>query len=253
MKKLSRLLNALLAVIRSWRMGRRSPPLSPTRAWGLTPHIQEGWAWLRKSDLGRRSTMLTYAAFELRLAVERLTLEYLKRAEGDQLRPEHLEALSLLRLRKIKKRIYELAGHQRIIDRKFRVFEIMFEMMDMPIRVATPNLNQLSKYWHRCSHFCHVGWSLRAASSQIDLGQAFESLIEIHGYLAQHSQQLIAWASFLDPNATQMQQKFVSGEITEEGVRAYFRKVGLWARVTRPDGKNEFVGKAVPPDGETTS
>lgn len=224
------------------------PPLSTTRILALTYHIQEGGAWLADSAKGEHSTILAYAGFELRLALERLMLEYLMHVDGDRLTEEHLALVSSLK--RVENRIYELEGHQGKIDRKFRVFQIIFEMMEMPFQLAKPNLGQCAKYWHLCSEFCHVGWTLRSAPDPVGVApEALRALSEVHEYLTQHTQQVVAWPRFANPEANELQQRFVDGTVGEEEIRAYFRRIGIWSRVERPDGSKEFVGKAVPPVG----
>lgn len=223
------------------------PPHSPIRSFALTHHIQEGGTWLSASASGSHSTMVGYAGFELRLGIERLMLEYLIQVDGDQLKSDHLKLVSSIK--SVQNRIYQLEGHQGKIDRKFRVFQILFEMMEMPFQMVRPNLGQLAKYWHLCSEFCHIGWTLGSASGSVSvLEDGFRSLSDVHTYLDEHTQQLVTWPRFVDPKAKEMQQQFIDGIIGEEEVRAYFRRVGVWSRYEGSDGTMQFVGKAITPE-----
>ena len=218
------------------------PPLSPTRHLGLNYHVEEGAAWLAASDAGSRSTMLAYAAFELRLALERLMLEYLVRIEGNQLTADSLKLLSSIK--RVENRIYELEGHQREIDRKFEVFEILFDMLQVPFMLAKPQFGDLSRYGHECSDLCHVTWTLYGASNdQKILADAFRRLSEIHAYLKTHTGQLVTWPAFAEPAAQQLERRHIAGDASADDVRAHFRKRGVWAATTRPDGTSEFVVK----------
>ena len=127
-------------------------------------------------------------------------VEYLIRVQGNQLREEDLKVISSFK--NAQNRIYELSGHQGEIDRTFRMFEILFEMMEMPVPIAKPNLGTLARYWHGCSDFCHVAWTLDSASNQDPvLEEAFGFLSEVHEYLTKYSQQLVTWPAFQDPKA----------------------------------------------------
>src|SRR5438105_15864899 len=47
-------------------------------------HLAEGSAWLSASDAGANSTQLSYAAFELRLEIERIAFEFFLRLNRDR-------------------------------------------------------------------------------------------------------------------------------------------------------------------------
>jgi len=51
-------------------------PLSWKRHPAVNYHYEEEKAWLKESKRGKRCTALSYAAFEFRLAIERIVFQY---------------------------------------------------------------------------------------------------------------------------------------------------------------------------------
>jgi hypothetical protein len=89
----------------------------------LNYHYEEGKAWLANSEGGKNTTVLSYAAFEFRLAIERIGLQY-----WFALTPGGIEEISLRDIKSFKsieKRIYQLAGHQRAIEARFEFASIL--------------------------------------------------------------------------------------------------------------------------------
>ena len=50
--------------------------ISPVRAMNIEHHLEQASVWLSSCEKGANTTFLSYAAFELRLATERLALQY---------------------------------------------------------------------------------------------------------------------------------------------------------------------------------
>src|SRR5712691_1837453 len=108
------------------------PPVSLSRHPGLDYHVTEAKAWLALSDNGKASTPLAYAGFELRLAIERILLQYLYSSDPSGFSEEALRLTG----KRLESRIYKLAGHQRQIDARARLTEILFEMLGKPGTLA---------------------------------------------------------------------------------------------------------------------
>ena len=222
------------------------PPLSLARHIGLNYHVEEAKNWLRLAMFGEATTALAYAAFELRLGIERILIQYLAAVEPGS-RPDPAISVSAKR---IENRIYHLEGHQREIDAKFRFMEIVFEMLGMPRTLAHPKLGELSGWWHQCSELCHASWTISALS----MGEAkkrsiYEELTGVADRLSAQVAQVVGWPQIADPRFLALRERYLLSEATDEDVRAFLRQTGLWARIERPDGTAEFFGGAVPPEG----
>jgi hypothetical protein len=223
------------------------PPVSLTRHPGLDYHLAEAKAWLALARDGKASTPLAYAGFELRLAIERILLQYLYSSDPAGFRAEALRLTG----KKLENRIYKIAGHQREIDARIRLSEILFEMLGKPGTLARPNLGELARDWQYCSEFCHTGWTLRSSTmSEAEAGAAFKRLGEIAETLSAQVQQLVSMPRLNDPDFVELEKQFLAGQASEEDIRTFLRRRGVWARIERPDGSAEFFGTAVPPAGD---
>jgi hypothetical protein len=129
------------------------PPLSLSRHLGLDYHVAEARAWLGLGTDGQAFTPLAYAGFELRLAIERILLQYLYSSDPAGLKTEALRLTG----KKLERRIYQVAGNQRQVDARIRVVEILFEMLGKPGTLARPRLGDLARDWEYCSGFCPCG------------------------------------------------------------------------------------------------
>jgi hypothetical protein len=98
------------------------PPVSLARHPGLDHHVAEARAWLALADRGKASTPLAYAAFELRLAIERILLQYVYSSDPDGFTSEVLRLTG----KQLENKIYSMAGHQAEINARIRVMEILF-------------------------------------------------------------------------------------------------------------------------------
>lgn len=76
----------------------------------LAHHVRQGLAWLSASGNGENTAALSYAAFELRFAVERLVIHYWA-ALLDR-KPEEQDLRDIQSFKRVERRIYELAGHR---------------------------------------------------------------------------------------------------------------------------------------------
>jgi hypothetical protein len=220
------------------------PPVSLSRHIGLNYHVEEAKSWLKLAMLGEATTALAYAAFEIRLAIERILIQYLAAAA-----PNGQPKLAILAsAKKIENRIYQLEGHQKEIDAKFRFMEIVFELLGVPRTLAHPKLGELSAWWHQCSELCHASWTLLALNlAQAERRSIYDELMRIADSLSAQVAQVVSWPHIADAGFAELRDRYARSEATDEDVRAFLRQRGLWARIERPDGSAEFVGNAVAP------
>ena len=81
--------------------------------------------------------MLSYAAFEFRLAIERLAVHYWAELLSRPL--EEKEVRDLPSFKRIENRIYELGGHQKEIDGHFEFMRVLLRLLkiDRPVEQTT--------------------------------------------------------------------------------------------------------------------
>ena len=101
----------------------------PSRTVGLRHHIVQGAAWLQESDQGANTGVFSYAAFEFRLAIERLAVHYWAQLLGR--RPQAKDFHEIRSFKRIERRIYELGGHQREIDGHFEFMRIVLSLLEI--------------------------------------------------------------------------------------------------------------------------
>src|SRR5512135_1231363 len=88
----------------------------------LAHHVRQGVTWLSMSSEGENTAALSYAAFELRFAIERLGVHYW--AALLNRKPEEQDLRDIESFKRVERRIYELAGHQKEIDDHFEFMRI---------------------------------------------------------------------------------------------------------------------------------
>ena len=211
----------------------------------MAHHVQQGLAWLSTSAGGENTAALSYAAFELRFAVERISVHYW--ATLLNRKPEEQDFRDTKSFTRIQQRIYELAGHQEEIDRHFEFMRVVLRALKVnDSRLHTPNIGKLSNYWHECSELCHIGWPLECSVPEVRK-QAFSKLTAISSALQQYVSS-DGWPMLKDASFTELRNQFIEGNATPEDVLAHVEKRGLWARVEYPNGRPaEFVGEAITP------
>lgn len=215
----------------------------------LSHHIIQGSIWLAASVEGEETAALSYAAFELRLGIERLAVHYW--ASLLNRKPEADDLYDIGSFKRIEKRIYELAGHQKEIDGHFEFMRIVLGALQINSSFLTPQIGKLSGYWHDCSELCHVGWPLACSVSEVQKA-AFESLTEIAKALSAQVASM-GWPVLQDAAFVDLRNRFVGGKASRDDVLAFIRRTGLWARAEYPDGKApHFVGEPVAPTKEDT-
>jgi len=220
------------------------PDISTQHQADAAHHVQQGVAWLSTSARGENTTALSYAALELRFAVERLAIHYW--ATLLDRRPEEQDLRDIKSFKRIERRIYELAGHQREIDGHFDFMRVVLSAMKIDTPLRTPKIGTLSKCWDECSELCHIAWPLLSSVSEVRK-DAFSALTEIAETLSVQIQSL-EWPVIKDIAFTKLRNKFIAGQATAEDVLTHLQRTGIWAKIEFPDGRTpQFIGEAIPP------
>lgn len=209
----------------------------------LAHHINQGSFQLTESAQGENTAALSYAALEFRFAIERLAVHYWANLLGRKLESDDFKDIESFK--RVERRIYELAGHQKEIDGHFAFMRIVLSVLKIEGSLHAPKLGKLSKYWHDCSELCHISWPLPCSVLEVRQN-AFTSLQNIAQALPQHVESM-GWPVINNPTFGELRDKFVAGHAKESEVLAHFEKTGLWAQLVLPDGTESFVGEPVIP------
>jgi hypothetical protein len=201
-------------------------------------------AWLAASAAGENTAALSYAALELRFAIERLGVHYWRVLLERKLEEQDLRDISSFK--RVEQRIYELTGHQKEINGHFDFMRIVLGSMKIDMPFHTPQIGELSKYWHLCSELCHIAWPLSCSVPEAR-STAFTNLTVISQSLFTHINSL-GWPILQDVAFAELRNRFIAGKASSDDVFAYVRKTGLWAKAEFLDGKPaQFVGDPVAP------
>ncbi|MFA6920518.1 MAG: hypothetical protein WC216_01630 [Gallionella sp.] len=210
----------------------------------LEHHVKQGLAWLLASAEGENTAALSYAAFELRFAIERIAVHYWATLLNRELEAQDL--YDIRSFKRIERRIYELAGYQKNIDGHFEFMGIVLCALKIERPLHTPQIVKLSNYWSDCSELCHIGWPLGCAVPELRK-QAFTKLTEISNSLSQHVNSL-GWPLLRDAAFIELRNQFIAGSATKKDVEAHIQKTGLWASENYLDGRPpQFIGVPVAP------
>ncbi len=120
-----------------------SPSISfhRSRAGDVGHHFTQACLWLNGATSPADTTAVSYAAFELRLEVERIGVEYLKAVNGGRIEQDDLRVIESFK--RLENRIYRQDGHQAEIDRKLEFLGIFFEALRVPIKLVRPDFGRL--------------------------------------------------------------------------------------------------------------
>lgn len=211
----------------------------------LAHHVKQASAWLVASDTGKNSVPLAYAAFELRFAIERLAVHYWA---GLVVGTEaEAELLNIGAFKSIEGRIYELAGHQREINRSLDFIELMCSMVGITLPLGRPNLPALKKHWHSCSEMCHIGWALACIAPEVRV-QSHAVLVKVATDLDEMLNGLLGLPKIQDAATKEIERAFVAGSITPDEAKRRLAERGLSAEFIRTRGDDPVpMGIAVPP------
>ena len=210
----------------------------------LAHHVRQGVAWLSASDEGENTAALSYAAFELRFAIERLAVHYWRALLNR--RPQEQDLQDVRSFKRIERRIYDLAGHQREIDGHFEFMRIVLLAVKIDASCHTPRIGDLSRYWHECSELCHIGWPLACSVPEVRR-IAFANLTDISESLSAQVSSL-GWPILRDASFGELRDRYIAGDVSAEDVLAHIQRTGLWARAEFTDGRpSQFIGEPVAP------
>jgi hypothetical protein len=215
-----------------------------SRSVELTHHIKQAVRWLELSELGEKSTPLSYAAFEIRLATERLCMEYyfnLVSAQG-----EKPDSNVIMSFKKMKNKIFGMAGYQKEINKQFEITRVIMKIMNIEIDIPTPNFGRFSAIWHDCSEGCHIFWNVAEAVGLEDSGH--DPYSDLTGYaeeLAGYAKAAGTWLQVRDSNLNDVIKGCDDAEDYEETLRVHFEKIGVHAVYLPADG-NESVAIGTP-------
>lgn len=233
-----------------WRRRGIVVPLSLKRQPELNYHFEEGISWLKVSNGGKNTTALSYAAFEFRLSIERVVLQYWSAlAPGGA---EEITFQSIKSYKSIEKQIFQIAGHQKEINATFEFFRLVNEALKIPWKMPTPDIGRFSSCWHSCSELCHIAWSL-ASGNQEAVSKAYGTLLKIQYFLKEHVEAGGAWAIVKDLSFGDLQNDFIAGRASDDDVLNYLKKVGVYAVEERQGKARQFIGEAIPPTSNDSS
>ena len=210
-------------------------PLAGIRSPSVAEHLSRSRYWSNHvAAIG--PTALIYGALELRLGIESALMQLLLRIRGKNLDESDWKALRSAKA--MQTRIYEIEGHQRILDRKLEFLAYLMAESGAPIfPLARLNVAKAFSYWRHLSDLCHLIpiWTDGTAN------EALELLISGEKFLEPIANALIVWPEYHDNALLELEKRFVAGDITSDEMRAAIRERGAWGLVTHSDGHKEFA------------
>jgi len=214
----------------------------------LTHHIAQADAWLALSSDGMNTVPLGYAALELRYAIERLAVHYWAGlVAGTQ---DEAELLAIGSFNKIEARIYELAGHQRQIDRALAFAQLLCGLLGIVVPQGRPSMPTLRKHWHTCSEVCHIGWALVAPEAPVGV-DTYKELRSAHADVLEMANGYNAMPRLNNPGLHALQRGYIEGTVSDDDVRSYVAREGLKAEYIPPGASaGTPIGKAIPSNSE---
>lgn len=133
-------------------------PLSWKRSPEVNYHYEEGKAWLEQSERGKRCTALSYAAFEFRLAIERVIFQYWFNINDNKISNENVN--DVRSFKRMQNKIYILGGKQNEIYKYFEFIQIILDSLQIDKKLTKPDFGKLHKHWSSCSELCHIMWTI---------------------------------------------------------------------------------------------
>lgn len=211
--------------------------LSAPRMPSVASHIERSRYWSHHlSQLDQ--TALIYGAIELRMGIESALVQMLVRVRGKDLSESDIKALRSAK--SIQTRIYELEGHQRILDRKLEFLTLLMEVAGAPaFPLARLNAAKAFGHWQALSDLCHFVWPW----SDEMANQAAQILADAESFLLPIGSAMIVWPTYHDDWIRQLEDDFVEGTITPEQARQQLQEWGAWGLVTDQDGSKRFASE----------
>jgi len=210
----------------------------------LDHHLRQAQTWLRECDQGERSAMLSYAAFELRLAVERLAVHYWREITKDE--PGEGSPQEVRSFKKLKSDIYRLGGHQLKINRLYEFVRIFMNALEIDKELSTPDIGRLSSYWSTCSEMCHIYGNI-VCGVEVWRRETFAIPTEIASSLEGYVSSL-GWPKIVDSSFVDLKKGFMEGRVDEAEVVAFLQDRGVWAQTVYDDRReSQIIGRVIPP------
>lgn len=221
------------------------PRLQPKRSMELDHHLQQAQAWLAVADRSKNTAVLCYAAFEIRLAVERICMEYYIKLVGSVKAKANPNGLNF---KAMKAQIFENAGNNKQIIDSFEFTRALLRVLNIAAKAPTPDMGRLSAIWHDCSEACHVFWNCGAATGKWPSSYTPQS--DLEAYIAElevFTDATATWMRVQDASFEALQVKFTAERMSDEELKHELSKNGAFAVIERSDGTKQFVGTPIPP------
>jgi hypothetical protein len=201
-------------------------------------------AWLEESAGSKNCAAISYAAVELRFAIERLAIHYWSALLNRDVEEHDLR--DIRSFKSVERRIYELGGHQKEINGHFEFTRVVFAALQIDPPCETPKMGEIANRWHTCSEYCHIAWPLASVSPVVQ-SAAFADLTEVANFLLPYVESF-GWPVLKDNALLDLRDGFVSGTVSTQDVLEHIKKIGLYA-VEKPasGAAAKFLGTAVPP------
>jgi hypothetical protein len=213
--------------------GNPSVSFHRSRAGEIGHHFTQACHWLDGATSPLDTTAISYAAFELRLEIERIGVEYLQAVNGGRIEQDDVRVIESFK--RLENRIYRQDGHQGEIDRKLEFLDIFFDALKVPIKLVRPNFGRLADCWHRCSNYCHITWTLAATREPAKVFPlAIADLREVKAYLSSFALESLAWPGSLSQEFTGLRDRYARGELTREQVLAEIYAQGVYVSLEYP-------------------
>lgn len=219
-----------------------------SRSTDLEHHIVQAKRWLEASESGKHTIPLSYASFEIRLAVERICMQYYVKLVGSK--NAKMDPGTLSSFKKMKNKIFSLAGYQNEINKQFDVTRLLLKTLNILVDIHTPDLGRLSSIWHDCSEPCHIFWNMSVAT-EIELSD-YDPFLDLTKYAKELSSIVEAttcWLNIHDFDFNKKLEGFDGSAESEAYIREHFEKVGLYAKFVPSDGSKPYlVGTPIQPN-----
>ena len=190
-------------------------------------HCMLGQKWRRFGEHDKNHNALVYAAFEFRLAIERIVFELYALIRSLKDIPDD-EVDKYENITNLITYIMEIVESQKNLYRLLKFNSIWFhEVIPYPSEISIPDISVLKKYWHGLSDYCHMQIKPTATWESPDwINKSYSLLNEVEKYLWEITvtkhfafPQLNTW----QPEVLDLLDMYVREEIDDAGVRTRLR------------------------------